>query len=313
MGAPDAKGEASAPPLKGWVGWLGMLPWGLLYALAASLAWFARVVLRLRVRVARENLEGCFPDWLPGRVELAVRRHYRGLSEVMVEFIKQGRISAAELNARMRFTNDAGVRAALAAGRPVMALTAHYCNWEWALQRVRLEFGVPVIGAYKPPRGAAIDRAMTALRSRFGVRMVAAKRLLRELTRLRGEPHLAAFVADQVPTTSPNRHWVRFLGRETAFFPGAAEIARIGNYEAYYVDVRREARGRYVADFVPVAAAGEALEPMEFTRRYAAAVERQIRAVPDYWMWGHRRWKLEPPSEDEPAEEEPPAHDGPEP
>jgi KDO2-lipid IV(A) lauroyltransferase len=139
---------------------------------------------------------------------------------------------------------------------------------------------------------------MTALRSRFGVRMVAAKRLLRELTRLRRQAHIAAFVADQVPTTSPNRQWLTFLGRATAFFPGPAEIARIGSYEVYYAAVTRLARGHYQMRFLPVAAAGEGLEPPEFTRRYAACVEQQIRAAPENWMWVHRRWKLEPPAAD---------------
>jgi KDO2-lipid IV(A) lauroyltransferase len=273
------------------------LPWGVLYALAGSLAWLARVVLRLRVRVARENLEGCFPDWLPGHVGEVVRAHYRGLAQVMVEFIKQARMSAAEINARMPFVDAEPVRAALAAGRPVMILTAHYANWEWALQRLLLGFGVPVVAAYKPPRNAAAERAMIALRCRFGVRMVAAKRLLRELTRLRRQPHIAGFVADQVPTTSPNRQWLRFLGRETAFFPGPAEVARIANYQdVFYIAVARSARGRYTARFVPIAVPGETLEPPEFTRRYAAIVEQQVRAAPADWMWGHRRWKLEPPA-----------------
>jgi KDO2-lipid IV(A) lauroyltransferase len=284
------------PPL--WVRALGTLPWGVAYALAAALAWFARVVLRLRVRVARENLEGCFPDWLPGHVDETLARHYRGLSEVLVEFIKQGRMSAAEFNERMRFHDPEPVHAALAAGRPVMLLTAHYANWEWGLQRMQLEFGVPLVAAYKPPRNAAADRAMSALRSRFGVRMVAAKRLLRELARLRRTPHIAAFVADQVPTTSPNRVWLRFLGRETAFFTGPAEIARSSGYEAYYVAITRSARGRYDVRLQPVAAPGEALEPLEFTRRYAAHVEAQVHATPADWMWMHRRWKLEPPAAD---------------
>ena len=286
------------PPLPLWVRAPGTLPWGVAYALGAAIAWFARAVLRVRVRVARENLEGCFPDWMLAHVDETLVRHYRALSEVLVEFIKQGRMTAAELNERMRFVDAEPVRAALAAGRPVMILTAHYCNWEWALQRLGLEFGAPVIAAYKPPRSRAVDRALIALRSRFGVRLVAAKRLLRELTRLRGQAHIAAFMADQVPTTSPNRQWLRFLGRETAFFPGPAEIARIGSYEVYYIAITRRARGRYEVHFQPVAAAGEALEPLEFTRRYAARIEAQVHAAPANWMWVHRRWKLEPPAAD---------------
>jgi KDO2-lipid IV(A) lauroyltransferase len=288
------------PPL--WVRALGLLPWSVAYALGAALAWFARVVLRLRVRVARENLEGCFPDWLLAHVDETLARHYRALSELLVEFIKLARMSAAELRERVRLVEPEPIRAALAAGRPVMFLTAHYCSWEWTLQRLKLEFGAPLIAAYKPPRNRAVERAMAGLRGRFGVRMVPGKRLLRELARLRREPHMAAFLADQAPTTSPNRHWLRFLGRETAFFPGPAEIARIGGYEVYYVAIARRARGRYEARFLPIAAAGELIEPLEFTRRYAARMEVQIRAGPADWMWGHRRWKLEPPAAEGGAE-----------
>jgi KDO2-lipid IV(A) lauroyltransferase len=287
---------SDAPPLPWWVRALGVLPWGMAYALAAALAWFVRVVLRVRVRVARENLEGCFPDWLPGQVAKTLARHYRALSELLVEFIRLGRMNEAELRERVQLIEPEPIRAALAAGRSVMYLTAHCGNWEWTLQRLSLEFGVPLVAAYKPPRSRAAERAMQALRGRFGVRVVPGKRLLRELARLRHEPHTTGFMADQAPTTSPNRHWLRFFGRETAFFPGPAEIARIGGYEVYYVAISRTRRGHYEARFEPIAAAGEGVEPLEFTRRYALRMEMQIRAAPADWMWVHRRWKLQTPA-----------------
>jgi KDO2-lipid IV(A) lauroyltransferase len=296
----QADAEPPAPPV--WIRALGALPWSVAYALAGAIAWFVRAVLRVRVRLARENLTGCFPDWPRAQVDATLRQHYRSFSEALVEFIKQAGISAAELRERMRCIDSEPVHASLAAGRPVMALTAHYGNWEWGLQRVQLEFGVPVVAAYKPPHSAAADRVMNSLRGRFGVRMVAAKRLLREVTRLRRVPHIAAFVADQVPTTSPNRHWLSFLGRATAFFPGPAEIARMGNYDVYYAAITRTARGHYEMRFVPVATADEALEPLDLTRRYAACVEAQVRAAPAGYMWGHRRWKLEPPAGDDDLE-----------
>ena len=288
--------EPDAPPPPRWVRLLARLPWGLLYALGAAAAWLARAVLGLRTAVARDNLARCFPDWPPARVEATLARHYRALSELLVEFLKLARLSPVELGAHARLVGAEPLKAALAAGRPVMFLTAHYCNWEYVLQQLRLELGVPLIAAYKPAKSAAVERAMMGIRSRFGVRMVPGKRLLRELARLRRVPHTTAFMADQVPTTSPNRHWIEFLGRPTAFFPGPAEIARIGAYEVYYVAITRVARGRYEARFDPIAAAGEVLEPLEFTRRYAARMEQQIREGAADWMWVHRRWKLEPPA-----------------
>jgi KDO2-lipid IV(A) lauroyltransferase len=60
--------------------------------------------------------------------------------------------------------------------------------------------------------------------------------------------------------------------------------------------MRRLARGRYEIDFVAVAAAGERLEPAQFTARYARLVEQQIEQAPGDWTWTHRRWKLQPPA-----------------
>jgi KDO2-lipid IV(A) lauroyltransferase len=81
----------------------------------------------------------------------------------------------------------------------------------------------------------------------------------------------------------------------TAFYPGPAEIAARYDYAAFYVAMRRTAPGRYDATFARIAEAGEKLPVEEFTRRFAACVEAQLRINPADWAWGHRRWKLEPP------------------
>jgi KDO2-lipid IV(A) lauroyltransferase len=104
-------------------------------------------------------------------------------------------------------------------------------------------------------------------------------------------------VADQMPTSSPGRVWLRFLGRETAFFPGPGEIARAAGYGAFFMPLRRVRRGYYESGFVPLAVAGERLEVAEFTARYAAQLEAMIRACPEDWAWTHRRWKLQPPAD----------------
>jgi KDO2-lipid IV(A) lauroyltransferase len=169
------------------------------------------------------------------------------------------------------------------------------------LQAVAAQLTVPFVAAYKPPHSEAADQQMLAVRSRFGAKLVPAKRLLRELARQRGRPHAVGIVADQMPTSSAGRVWLRFLGRETAFFPGPAEIARIGSYSSFVMAQRRVAPGRYVAACVPLAEAGEQLDVAAFTARYAAQLEQLVRAHPEEWAWTHRRWKLEPPQPADPA------------
>ena len=102
-------------------------------------------------------------------------------------------------------------------------------------------------------------------------------------------------VADQEPVSSERKHWLKFLNRDTAFFLGAEEIARTTRYAAFFVRLKRVARGRYEAEFVPLAAAGGQLPAGEFTGRYAQLVEEQIREAPADWPWSHKRWKLKRP------------------
>ena len=103
------------------------------------------------------------------------------------------------------------------------------------------------------------------------------------------------FALDLEPVSSERKQWLKFLNRDTAFFLGAEEIARTTRYAAFFVKLRRVARGRYQAEFVPRAAAGEQLAAGEFTARYAQLVEDQIRAAPADWPWSHKRWKLKKP------------------
>jgi KDO2-lipid IV(A) lauroyltransferase len=287
-----------APPARPawWLRALGRLPLPLMYGLAGFVAWLLRDVFRYRVRVVRENLRGALPELGEAERRQILRRHYRALADVLFELPRVAVMPAAEVRERVLVPDMPAVHAELARGRPVLVVTAHYCNWEWLLQALALDLGVPLLAAYKPPHHAGADRLMQALRGRFGVRMVPGKRLVREVLRRRGQPHTIGMVADQMPTSSAGRVWLKFLGRDTAFFPGPAEVARLGGYSAYFLALRRLRRGYYEVRFEPLAAAGENLDVPTFTARYAAHLEGEIRRDPADWAWTHRRWKLQPPA-----------------
>lgn len=285
--APAPADAKSAP----WLRALASLPFGVLYGVAAGLAFLMRYVVRFRVAVARDNLRRCFPERSEREIDALLGAYYRQLGQVAVEFFKLASMTAEQLRSRIKVLNFERVRAETSAGRSVLLLAAHHCNWEWALQGTTLQLDVPLDAAYKPLHGAAADRELRKLRCRFGARLIAAKRLVREVARRRNELHAVALMADQMPASSGGRQWLTFLGRETAFYPGPGEIARLTGYAAFFVAMRRTGRGRYELDYQPISAAHERLDPEVFTARYAHAVEQQIRAQPADWTWIHRRWK----------------------
>ena len=275
-----------------WLRALARVPFPILYGVAAALAFLVHRVLRYRLGVVRANLRACFPGLDRHTERRLIAAHYRGTLQVLVETLKLAGISAAELRARVGVANFELVQAPIRAGESLILVAAHQCNWEWLLQRLALDLGAPMNSAYKPLHSESADRQMLALRSRFGARLIAAKKLLREIVRMRHQVQAVCFLADQVPSSSVSRHWLTFLGRETAFYPGPAEIAVRTGYAAYFVRMRRLRTGYYEVLFEPLTRSGEKLEPIAFTRLYAARIEAQIRDFPADWMWTHRRWKL---------------------
>lgn len=288
--------EPEPPPrLSPWLRALSRLPWGCMYALATGLTFLAGKVLRYRRGVVDRNLARAFPTADAAQRRRWSQQHYAGMLDMIVEVAKIPALTPAELRRRVRFRNLELLQNSLAAGQPVLGVAAHQCNWEWILQALAVDLGFPIDAAYKPLKDRWSERQFLALRSRLGCRMVPAKALLAEVIRLRQQVRAIMMVADQEPVTAERRHWLKFLGTDTAFYPGAEEIVRAMHYEALFVGMRRVSRGHYEISFEPLARAHEPLLPGEFTERYARAVERQVLAAPADWLWSHRRWKLAKP------------------
>jgi Kdo2-lipid IVA lauroyltransferase/acyltransferase len=280
------------PPLPWWVKVLSRVPLPVLYAVFAALVFLARVVFRMRLGVVRANIRDSFPERGESQRARMVRDHYSQVGQMLAEVLRGASMSRAAFAQRVRVKNLALAQSMLELGRPVLLVAAHQGNWEWVLQAMALQLGYPLDVGYKPIKSAAVDRTMNAIRCRFGAHLVPAKQLLGDLLQRRHIVRGIAMLADQEPTTSDHQHWVKFLGRDTAFYMGPEQMVRATRYGALFVALRRLRRGYYEIEFLPLSSAGEQLERGVFTERYARLVEQEIVAAPSDWTWGHRRWKL---------------------
>jgi KDO2-lipid IV(A) lauroyltransferase len=271
---------------------LSRLPLELLYAAGAVVAFVAFRLLHWRRAIARANLERAFPELDDAERAALLQRSYRNLGEIIAEVLWSYRAAPAELAARVVIENPDVVNAETRAGRSVLLMTAHFCNWEWQVLAGNGVLDRPMHPVYKPRRQASLDRFAVEARARFGGTPVPHKALIRELIRHRSEPRVYAMVADQIPTIDEPKHWTRFLGSETAFFVGADAVARILAARVVFVDMQRVRRGHYRVRLECIAAPpyppGRGFDIVE---RYAQALEREIRASPADWLWVHNRWK----------------------
>ena len=289
---PSVTPEPAPGPPAWWARLLARVPLRALYALAGFAGWLTFRFFPHRERIVRESLAKAFPTFDEPRLREVMRQYYLGFAQMLMEIIKSVRISPEELRRRVRMVNLELPQAWLAQGQSVLLVAAHQCNWEWMLLALSIELGYPVDAAYKPLVNEWAEREMKKVRSRFGSRLVPAKDLLPDILKRRDTVRAVAMVADQEPTTSEHKYWTHFLGRDTAFYMGPEEIARVTRFPVFFIAMRRTARGHYEMEFEPLADAGQVGPSGALTERYARRVEQQIHAAPADWPWSHKRWKL---------------------
>jgi Kdo2-lipid IVA lauroyltransferase/acyltransferase len=262
----------------------------LYYAIGALAAWLAYRVFGLRRSVIQSNLGRSFPEWPAERQRAVAREFSVRQGELVAEALYSSSIDEAGLRERVTITNP-GLLSSDGPARPLILVGAHHGNFEWTLHRLSLEFPGRFAGLYKPVRNARVEAWLKKRRGKFGARLIPAKSVLRELAGFR-EAAAVGLVADQVPRTSPEKHWCTFLGQDTAFYVGPELLGRALRSRVIMVRMDRRARGQYTLTCVPLNEPGEKLRHGEITGRYARALEEWIRDDPAGWWWSHRRWKL---------------------
>ena len=274
---------------------LSRLPLGVLYALTDGLYVFFYHIWRFRRELSLSNLRNSFPDKSAAELELIARQAYRNACNMIAEILKGSIIGEQELRRRVRILNIDALARFTQAGRSVIMLASHHCNWEWLLLAGCLEPGIRVDAVYKPLRVAAIDHFILEMRSRFGGNPIPVKDFVAAVLRRRGAARVLALVADQTPPLSDEKHWTRFLNQDTAFFVGADRIARIMRAPVFFVGIRRVRRGYYEARLQLLAEPPYSGTSESIIERYARAAEAHITEHPADWLWMYRKWKYRKP------------------
>jgi len=278
---------------------LSCLPLSALYAVGDTLFFFTYHVFRWRRGLAAANLARSFPEKSDAERAAILKQSYRNLGDLIAEIIWSYGATPEQMKGRVTVENPELIIDETRAGRSVLLMTAHFCNWEWQVLAGNTALDRPMFPVYKPQRVAAMDRFLLEVRARFGGTPIPHKTLTRELIRRRSEAQVYAMVADQTPTIDEPKYWTRFLDQDTAFFVGADAIARILKAPVVFVEMYRVARGRYRMRVSMLArppydrGAGTAV-----IERYARALENEIRNSPADWLWIHRKWKYPKPADD---------------
>ncbi len=201
-------------------------------------------------------------------------------------------LSHDELKKYFRIEGIDHIQSAYEKGRGVLVLTAHFGNWE-LLSLIGQMIGYPVSMVYRPLDMKVLDRFFVKLRTRFGGRVIPARRALRKLLKALHNGEIIGMLMDQ------NVDWyegffVDFFGHRACTNSGMALLAYKTRAPVVPIFLVREENGFTAKIFpeIPPAHTGDKRKDLELnTKRYNSAIEKIIRAYPDQWFWAHQRWK----------------------
>jgi len=271
---------------------LSLLPFWCLYLISDFLYLLIFKIFGYRKRVVYENLRNSFPEKDADEIHAIAKKFYRYFPDLLVESIKMASISAKEVRERIELLNPEEVYRHIDAGRSVIGVTAHYCNWELAIHSLSLMMDTPELIIYKPLNNKVFNTVHNKIRTRFGATMVPMKQILRHIVKLKNQPHISMFVSDQTPTYQDSDYFMEFLNQDTLVFTGTERIARLTKNPVLYCEIRRKAkRGYYFCKFTTLVENPDAYTEHAITHLQNQFTEQIIRDEPAYWLWSHRRWK----------------------
>jgi len=272
---------------------LARLPFPVLYFIADTLFVLAFYLLRIQRKLVENNLQSIFPGYSSGAIRRLAASSHRHTAHMLLESIKSGALTAEQLARRVEMENPELIDNLMKRYSTVITVAAHHCNWEWMQLACSSRFSVPLAALYKPLNRPGIDIPLQESRSRFGSHLIEAKNALPELLEFARQPGIIALVADQGPRPDEEKHWASFLGRDTAFYPGAEKLARLFKAPLVFIHMKRLRRGYYRIKFEVLTEPPYRQQTGAIMDSYVKAVERQVLQAPQDWVWMYKRWKYQ--------------------
>jgi KDO2-lipid IV(A) lauroyltransferase len=273
---------------------ISYLPLWLLYRISDLFYLILISVFPYRKKVIETNLKNSFPELSNIEIRKLRNKFYRHFADLVIEGIKNLSISKSELAKRFVLKNPEIIDKIIEKNQSVMLISGHYGNWEWLITSLATWFDCKTVGIGMPLTNSFWDRALNKRRSRFGLHVAHSGNY--KVIINRDEANVILVLSDQSPSNSENAYWTNFLNQQTAVLFGAEFMANDQKFVPIFFRTLKVKRGFFEVELVPFE--GELLQTTygEITQWHSRLLEKTIKSQPEFWLWSHKRWKREVPS-----------------
>jgi KDO2-lipid IV(A) lauroyltransferase len=272
----------------------GVLPPAVCDRLGGALGWLG-YRLGWRRQVVESQLARAFPDQDEDWIHRTARASFVHVGREAVAVAPLLRRGLAEVRRRLVvFEGREAMEAAVAEGRGVVVVSAHFGNWEFAGSALAAS-GWPVDAVMQKLGNRRLNRYVENVRGQLGMGLIQHAGAWDRLTESIAAGRVVAFVADQ--DARKKGVFVPFFGRPASTHRAPALLALRTGAPFFVGGAHRIGPQQYhgwIVRLDPVDELEVKDQVNDLTRRWLAEVERRVRLFPEQYFWHHRRWKTQP-------------------
>ena len=274
---------------------LHFLPLGALAAVGNVLGRLAFWLIPERRHVTRVNLAKCFPHMVPEARERLARAHMRAVTRSLLEHALLWWAPEARIRRLIRVEGLEHLTALRT--EPLILLVPHFVGLDASGTRLALERDAVAI--YAAQKNPVFNRLFLHGRGRFGnQRQVSRNEGARAAIRAMVREHRPFYYLPDLDHGPRDAVFVPFFGVPAATVPGLSRIARVTGARVVPCVTRMLPGGAgYVVRIEPPWENFPTADVEADTRRMNAYIEKICGAIPEQYLWSHRRFKTRPPGE----------------
>ena len=279
---------------------IGALPRSVARALCMGLGLGVYCIHSRLRRVGLRNLDIAFPAKTKKEKKRILRALFLGMGRQLAEFCLFPRYTAENVGRLAVYDGFQNLADAMARGKGVLFLTAHFGGWEIG-SFVHSLFGHPINIVVRPLDNPLVDAMVDRYRSRHGNRTISKQDFARALLTSLRRGEVVAILMD-TNMTPPQGAFVDFFGVPACTATGMARVAL--HTDATVVPaftVWDQALGKYKIRFdaaLPLIRTGnDEADAVANTAAFTKVIQDYATRYPEQWLWVHRRWKTRPSGE----------------
>lgn len=246
--------------------------------------------------ITLHNLMRSFPEKNSEEIVRIAKGVYRHFAVVAAEFFDLPYITKDNMHEWVDVEGLEHYRAAIAKGKGLLTIVAHFGNWELMTIAVPM-YLQPIDIVYRPLDNAVIDNMVEYVRTVQGNSLITKGGSGKKIMEFLKGNHLIGILSDQ-NVAHYEGVFVDFFGRSACTGVGLAVMAIRSGAPVLPIFMARQKSGKYK---LIIKSAIEAICTDDYdadlvvnTQRFAKIVEEVVREYPEQWFWFHQRWKTKP-------------------